>query len=264
MKDSLGDRMKKQYESRTKVKLMRRCPTIIRLDGKAFHTYTRGLNKPFDITLMDHMYLTAQYLCENIMGVKCAYVQSDEISLLLTDYRTTTTEAWFDYNIQKMCSVSASYATAKFNQLRWLVYGDSQFPPKLAQFDSRVFQIADHEEVVNYFIWRQKDAERNSLQSLAQSLYSHKELHGKKSNDLQELCFQKGQNWNNLSSYKKRGTFVRKFYYLDQEEINPYGYTVDEIEEESKLNKENFKTLWKREEETPMFSTQRQTILRLL
>lgn len=200
-KEAIGIRMKDQYESRYKISMTRRCPTIIRLDGKAFHTYTKGLNKPFDETFIMDMQQTAIKLCEEVQGCKMAYLQSDEISLLLTDYEKETTQAWFDYEVQKIASVSASIATAHFNNIR---------NHKLAYFDSRVFQIADHEEVVNYFIWRQQDAIRNSISMLVQSLYSQKQLHGKNTSKMQEMCFQKGQNWNDLSVYKKRGTVIIK------------------------------------------------------
>ena len=116
--DSLGDRMKVNFEVRTRTFLPRRTNTIIRLDGKAFHTYTRGLERPYDLDFMSDMDETAKFLCENIQGCKLAYVQSDEISLLLTDFEDITTEAWFDGNVQKMVSISASMAAAKFNQLR--------------------------------------------------------------------------------------------------------------------------------------------------
>lgn len=219
MKDKLGQRMKDQYESRIRYKLMRRCPTIIRLDGKAFHTYTKGLDKPFDEGLISDMQQTTKYLCENIQGVKCGYTQSDEISLLLADYDEITTQAWFDYNLQKMCSVSASYCTSSFNQLRlerYLNEVDCEIHvvslelPKIAQFDSRVFQIADHEEVVNYFIWRYFDAKRNSVQMLAQSLYSPKELHGKNTGDMLSMCIDKKHPWDELDWSKKYGSFVIK------------------------------------------------------
>lgn len=193
--------MKQQYENRTRFYLQRRTYTIIRIDGKAFHTYTKGLQRPFDEQFCNHMNRTALYLCKNIQGAELAFVQSDEISILLTDFETITTEAWFDGNLQKMCSVSASMATAVFNSMR---------PGKLAMFDARVFQIPDRTEVENYFVWRQKDAVTNSIQSLAQSLYSPKELHGKSCNDLQEMCFQKGQNWNSISGGFKRGRIINQ------------------------------------------------------
>lgn len=219
-------RMKENYESRSKQFLTRRTPVIIRLDGKAFHTYTRGLDKPFDEGLIEDMVETTKFLCENIQGVKLGYCQSDEISLVLTDYDDFKTQAWFDYNVQKMVSISASLATAKFNELRLSRYirvskpeyspqtlmnqlGDNYNMPKLAFFDSRVFNIPK-EEVANYFLARQKDAVKNSIAMLAQSLYSHKELFKKNQSDMQELCFQKGHNWNDLDYNKKRGSTIMK------------------------------------------------------
>lgn len=201
MKDSLGDRMKSFYEVRSKHSLLRRSYTIIRVDGCHFHTYTRGCQKPFDDRLMADMDATAKFMCEEIHGARLAFVQSDEISVLLTDFEKINTEAWFDGNIQKITSVSSSFATAKFNELR---------PGKLAYFDSRVFTIPCYTEVENYLIWRQQNATRNSISSVAQSLYSHKELHKKSSNEQQELIFQKGHNWNDLSSRYKRGRMVLK------------------------------------------------------
>jgi tRNA(His) 5'-end guanylyltransferase len=196
--------MKGQYEDRYRFMLPRRTYTIIRLDGKAFHTYTRGLERPFDVRFMNDMAETATFLCDEIQGAQFAYTQSDEISLLLTDFEKITTDAWFDGNLQKMASVSASLATAKFNQLR------SDITERLAFFDARVFVIPDRVEVENYFVWRQKDATRNSLLALTQSLYSHKEMHGKGWSDMHEMCWQKGHNWNDLPPYKKRGMLVRR------------------------------------------------------
>lgn len=291
-KGSLGDRMKKQYEDRTRFYLTRRQPVIIRLDGKAFHTYTKGLQRPFDKGFIEDMQQTAVYLCENIQGVKCAYVQSDEISLLLTDYDTIKTEGWFDYNVQKMCSVSASLATARFNQLRMLrsvreVDGgigslyhaddvltvDDLKEFKLATFDSRVFAIPDKEEVVNYFIWRQRDAETNSIAMLAQSLYSHSELNKKSCNEMQEMCFQKGINWNNLPFEQKRGSLIINNYYVNNKLIDKYFY-VDNGElkykglpdpEQMKLINSNstIRSKWE-VVETPIFSKIRETILKFL
>jgi len=203
-KDDLGNRMKDFYESRTKTLLPRRTYSIIRIDGKAFHTYTRGLERPFDDLLMKDMDRTACYLCENIQGAKLAFVQSDEISILVTDFDKLTTSAWFDGNVQKMVSVSASLATAKFNALR---------PNKIAIFDSRVFTIPSVIEVENYFIWRQQDTVRNSISSLAQSLFSSKQLHGKNTTDMQDMCMSMGINWNNLSAKKKRGRLIVKTTY---------------------------------------------------
>jgi len=201
-KDNLGDRMKTYYEDRTRYYLPRRNYTIIRIDGKAFHTYTRGMGRPFDDTFMYNMDETAKELCSQIMGAKFAYVQSDEISILLTDFDTLQTQAWFDNNLQKMCSVSASIATRAFNGV--------SLSRKYAEFDSRVFQIPSLSEVLNYYLWRQQDCTRNSIQAVAQSLYSQKQLHGKNTSQLQEMIFQKGTNWNDYKSYYKRGRVVYK------------------------------------------------------
>ena len=210
MKDDLGNRMKENYEGRTKLFLPRRTYTIIRLDGKAFHTFTKGMKRPFDedfITMMDD---TTQLLCEEIQGAKLGYVQSDEISILLTDFDKITSDAWFDGQVQKIVSVSAAMAAAFFNSVNVFNHSD------LAFFDARVFTIPDPVEVENYFIWRQKDAVRNSIAMTAQSLYSHKELNGKSQSQQQEMIFQKGQNWNDLPEGFKRGrTFVKEIGILN-------------------------------------------------
>lgn len=221
MLDKIGDRFKENYENRTRYFLPRRTNILIRCDGKAFHSFTKKCERPFDRDLMDLMDATAIYMCANIAGVKLAYVQSDEISLLLTDFESIKTEAWFDNNIQKMVSISASLATAKFNNtLEELSKDNAEISAKfskdkntLALFDSRIFTVPESEEVFNYFVWRQKDAMRNSIQMAAQALYSHKQLHGKNTNELQELIFQKGINWNDYPVRCKRGVTIVKEYY---------------------------------------------------
>jgi len=205
MKDDLGKRMKENYEHRTRYLLPRRTYTIIRLDGKAFHSYTKNCKclKPFDPELMKAMDISAKQVCNEIQqGVVCAYVQSDEVSVLLTDFSNPKTDAWFSGNIQKMASVSASLMTGFFGAQR------VGFP--LAFFDARVFTIPDSVEVENYLVWRQKDATRNSIQMAAQALFSHKELQGKNCDALQELMWQKGTNWNDYSAREKRGRMILK------------------------------------------------------
>lgn len=204
-KDSLGDRMKADYENRTRFTLPRRTYTIIRLDGKAFHTYTRNLERPFDRKLIDDLKTAAIETCEEIQGAQFAYLQSDEISILLTDFKTITTEAWFDNNLQKMVSVAASIFTANFNLIRQL-----KFNSELAYFDARAFTIPDPIEVANYFVWRQKDWVRNSIQMAAQSVYSQKQLHGKNNEQMQEMLFMKGINWSKYAEDLKNGTIVSK------------------------------------------------------
>ena len=201
-KDSIGDRMKANYEDRYRFSLTRRTPVIMRLDGKAFHTLTRGLEKPFDDSFYYSMIDTASFLCSEIQGAKCAYVQSDEISILITDFDTLTTDAWFDYNIQKMTSVSAGLASAYFTSRFFEEDG-------IAVFDSRVFNIPK-EEVCNYFIWRQLDWIRNSVQMLAQAHFSHKQLHGKNQSAMHDMLHDKGVNWADLPEKWKNGTFIVK------------------------------------------------------
>jgi len=224
-KDELGTRMKSSYEDRARFFLPRRSHTIIRIDGKAFHTYTRGLSRPFDDGFIEDMDATAGYLCKNIQGAKFAFVQSDEISILLTDYDKITTDAWFDNNVQKMASVSASMATSAFMRARLarIEHREREVSNiemlKFAEFDSRVFQIPEWTEVENYFIWRQQDCVRNSISSVAQSLYSHKELNGKNTDEMQEMIFQKGINWNDYGPKYKRGRAIVKEEYEGAGEV---------------------------------------------
>lgn len=224
-KSALGDRMK-AYEAIPKVFCMRRSPVIIRLDGKAFHTFTRGFDKPFDEVIEYAMEATMVQLCENIQGCVLGYTQSDEITLVLCDYQKIDTDAWFEYNVEKMCSVAASMATlyffkamCKYREELW-ESNDISFADKIdlinrkleqgAYFDARCFNVPK-EEVINCLIWRQQDATRNSIQALAQSLFSHKELQGLKCNQLQDKIFtEKGVNWNDLSTYQKRGACAVK------------------------------------------------------
>ena len=228
-KTTIGDRMKNNYENITRYYLTRRMPVIIRVDGRSFHTFTKGFKKPFDDILVKTMQDTMKYLCENIQGCVLGYTQSDEISLVLTDYAELTTDAWFGNNLQKMCSVSASMATLAFNKAfndNIVKYIDNNLDAdcgvtkdlteytkilinarnKGAMFDSRVFTIPK-EEVCNALIWRRQDATRNSIQSVGQANFSQKELHGKSCNDIQDmLMLQKGINWNDYSITLKRGS----------------------------------------------------------
>jgi tRNA(His) 5'-end guanylyltransferase len=217
--------MKGNYENAYRMHLTRRTPAIIRIDGKAFHTFTRGLAKPYDLIFKNIMWYTAKYLCENIQNARLAYVQSDEISILMIDYNKFTTSAWFDNNIQKIVSVSASMATMAFNKCFEKYarnYNKDDFKNKtvdieiyqkkigLAMFDSRVFNIPES-EVCNYFIWRQQDATRNSIELLGREYFSQKELHKVNCNQIQDkLITEKGVNWNDCPTFFKRGVCVYK------------------------------------------------------
>lgn len=218
-KDSLGDRMKENYENRSKTKLLRRTPVIIRLDGKAFHNFTKGFEKPFDKTIVQAMQATMLTLCKEIQGCVLGYTQSDEITLVLIDYSNLETSAWFDYDVQKICSVSASIATLAFNEhfselcLDYLIDYSSEVNDahnraiaKGALFDARCFNIPK-EEVTNCILWRQQDATRNSINSVAQANFSHKELQGLNVNQVQDKLFkEKNINWNDFPTYLKRGS----------------------------------------------------------
>jgi tRNA(His) 5'-end guanylyltransferase len=217
MIDKLGDRMKEFYESRYRIFLPRRMPLIIRIDGKAFHSFTKGFKKPYDHIIRDCMSQTAIELCNQIQGVKIAYIQSDEISLLLTDYDDIKTDAWFDKNLQKIVSVSASITTLAFNKEFYIQYVTASLNQQFleskvfkAQFDSRAF-ILPKEEVVNYFIWRQNDATRNAIQGLGQEHFSHKEIQGISTTQMQEKLFsEKGINFDKEPTWYKRGWTIIK------------------------------------------------------
>ena len=207
----LAKRMKK-YEAVSKGTLMTRMPVILRIDGKAFHTYTRGIRRPFDSILMVAMQETMKYLCENIQGCVLGYTQLDEISLVLIDYKKFTSSAWFDNEIQKMVSIAASMATMELAMKEGCaVYRERA---GLAQFDCRAFNLSK-EEVTNYLCWRQADATRNSIQMVGQAHFPHRELQNKSCNEIQDmLMLQKGINWNDLLIEQKRGSCAIKKEYL--------------------------------------------------
>ena len=263
--DSLGDRMK-AYENITRNYLTRKLPAIIRLDGKAFHSFTRGMKKPFDEIFVRSMQDTMKYLCENVQGCVLGYTQSDEITLVLVDYQDRDSCAWFDNNVQKMVSVSASMATLAFNNAflkntwhyvedtmdaddRDIAY-ESTLTSKFskAMFDSRVFTLPK-EEVVNCLIWRQQDTTRNSIQSVGRANFSHRELHGKNCSDIQDmLMLEKGINWNDYPTHLKRGSCCIKKQY----KIN------EGTEQEAVRNK------WVIDTEIPVFTQDKDYVNRLV
>ena len=251
VRDDLGQRMKSYYENVYRFGLTRRTPVAIRIDGKAFHTFTRGFQKPFDPVLIPAMQRTMKYLCENIQGCKLGYTQSDEITLILTDYDTLTTDAWFGYELQKMCSIAASMATMAFNKFfdeevdMWgrktfeYFWDEGGYDPekisfaqsdmdlvdaydkalrKGAMFDARVFNIPK-EEVTNLVYWRRLDAARNSVQMVGQANFSHNELQNKSCNMIQEMLMtEKEINWNDFPTHLKRGSCCIK---------TPNGWHID-------------------------------------
>lgn len=268
-KDSLCDRMK-NYENVTRTYLTRRMPVIIRLDGKAFHSFTRGFKKPFDEIFVKSMQDTMKYLCENIQGCILGYTQSDEITLVLVDYQSRESDAWFDNNIQKMVSVSASMATLAFNnsfRRNCLDYfgtvenfdTDDYCNTLLkriytAMFDSRVFTLPK-EEVVNCLIWRQQDAVRNSIQSVGQANFSPQQLHCKSCNQIQDMLFvDKIINWNDYPSTLKRGSCCIKKPVVVQQ-------VVDFGDDESTTVTRN---KWVIDNEIPIFTQDKDYVNRLV
>mgnify|MGYP003293419233 CR=1 FL=1 len=245
--DELGKRMKEFYEAIPKTKLVRRMPVAIRIDGKAFHTFTKGFQKPFDEVLGNAMVRTMEYLAKNIQGCVFAYQQSDEITLLLIDYQTLNTCAWFDYEVQKMCSISASMATMAFNRFfcqearnfkdnhcevsecgiglysdgwdneenKALYYKYIDAYHKGAMFDARCFNIPK-EEACNLVYWRQLDATRNSIQMVGQANFSHSELQGCSCNVIQDMLHKQcGINWNDFPTRWKRGVAWKRSAGID-------------------------------------------------
>lgn len=275
-KTSLGDRMKNNYENVNRFYLTRRIPVIIRMDMKAGHTFTRGMKKPFDDIFVKTMQETMKYLCENIQGCVLGYTQSDEISLVLTDYAELTTDAWFGNNLQKMCSVSASMATLAFNKAfndNIVRYIDSHFDTdcdvtrdlaeytkilinarnKGAMFDSRVFTIPK-EEVCNYILWRQQDATRNSIQSVGQANFSDKELHKKSTKDIQDMLMtQNGINWNDYATTLKRGSCCIK--------VND---SLTEYDEAGNICNRIQRSKWVIDNEIPIFTQDRNYVEKLI
>lgn len=258
--DDLGRRMKEYYEQIPKTKLMRRCPVIIRIDGRHFHSFTKNFKRPFDDVLICSMQQTMKYLCENIQGCVLGYHQSDEISLVLVDYQKLTSDAWFDYEVQKICSIAASMATMAFNKIfeqncieysqvipntelgREIMNTYSKATEKGAMFDARCFNIPK-EEVTNCIYWRQLDATRNSIQMVGQAYFSHKDLHGKSCNQIQDmLVIQKGINWNDFPVYQKRGSCCIKESYSTVD-LSTYTGSMDAIT----------RTRWVIDKEIPIF-----------
>ena len=272
--DALGARIK-TYEYVTRNYLTRKLPVIVRLDGKSFHSFTRGFKKPFDEIFVKSMQYTMSCLCQNIQGCVLGYTQSDEITLVLVDYQDRDSCAWFDNNIQKIASVSASMATLAFNrvfqseinQYEWewkssltpqsvsvqeantkYVNTLKQASSKGAMFDARVFTVPK-EEVVNTLIWRQQDCTRNSIQSVGQANFSHRELQGKNCSDIQDmLMLEKNINWNDYPTHLKRGTCcIKKPFKINEN-----------TEQEAIRNK------WVIDTEIPIFTQDKDYVNRLI
>ena len=208
-------RMKENYEKRSRNYLTRRIPVVIRVDGKCFSSFCKRFEKPYDEFLNNSLNKVTQYLCANIQGAKFAERHSDEISILVTDYDSIGTDCYFDYNVQKVCSVVASMATAEFCRILMKesvdsAYGDGDegillWGESWPSFDARCFNLPEH-EIENYFWWRMLDAKRGSINMMAQSKFSHKSLQGLSCDQMQEKLWQEKQiNWAKLPQGQKIG-----------------------------------------------------------
>lgn len=284
-RSDLAERMK-GYEKRNRYYLQRRMPVILRLDMRAGHSFTKGFKRPFDEVFIKSMQETAKYLCENIQNCKVSYQQSDEITLLLVDYDKLNTECFFDYRVDKLCSIAASMATMAFNIFfdknvegeshiftdEWL--DDENFNPnyknkelrdlwsihknaatKGAMFDARCFNISK-EEVTNNFYWRQLDASRNSIQMVGQANFSHKELQNKTCNDIQDMLMtQKGINWNDLPTYLKRGSCcIKREFWIDKNDGCEFSKEYSEALDKSAVDKNAVKrSEWIIDKRIPIF-----------
>lgn len=274
----LSKRMK-EYEERNRMYLQRRIPVLIRVDMRAGHTFLRGFATPFDDIFMKSMQETAKYLCENIQNCKLSYQQSDEITLLLVDYDKLNTDCFFDYRVDKLCSIAASMATMAFNNIfskyvkefdLELAYNDNGIDTeenrklweiykkainKGAMFDARCFNIPK-EEVTNNFYWRQLDASRNSIQMVGQANFSHKELQNKSCNDIQDMLMtQKGINWNDLPTYQKRGSCcIKHEFWIDKNDGCEFSKEYSEALDKSAVDENAIKkSEWIIDTEIPIF-----------
>jgi tRNA(His) guanylyltransferase len=220
VKDSLGDKFK-ELESLTDVRLMRGLPALARVDGKAFHTFTKGLDRPYDSRLSNLMVDTAKFLAQETNAL-LAYTQSDEISLLwYADPTSPGSQIFFDGRVTKMVGELTALASLYFNELLPNVLPDKA--GRRTRFDARIFNTPSQDDSVLYFKWREKDATRNSVSMAASAYYSHKQLEGKNTSQKHDLLFAAGVNWNNYPTFFKRGTYIKK---VKQESV----YTAEEID----------------------------------
>jgi len=213
----LGDRMKAREASAGNL-LPPRMPAVLRVDGRAFHTFTRGFDSPFDGIIEACMDRVATALCEEIGTARLAYGQSDEVSVLLVDYANLGTEQWFGGRRSKMESTAASIATAAFNEALHEAWLSSLNPDRSrflrsklfrAHFDARVFPVPT-DDAINYFFWRQRDAVRNSVLTAGQASLPRRQMHGMKCDDVKVALAELGRPWEELPVRRQRGFAVAR------------------------------------------------------
>ncbi|XP_037774263.1 tRNA(His) guanylyltransferase-like [Penaeus monodon] len=197
----------KEYEDRSSIRLLPLIPTLIRLDGRSFHNFTKGLDRPYDERLRLCMVETMKKLVSET-NARCGYTQSDEITLLLHS-DDAKSMIWFDGKHSKMVSQSAALATLYFNQ-----EVQKHLPDYLERnptFDSRCWQVPTKEEAANAFLWREMDATRNSISMAAHAEFSTRELHGKSASEKQDMLIEKGINWNDYPADSKGVSIAKEF-----------------------------------------------------
>lgn len=205
MKDSLGDRMK-MYEDISRDTLVPKTPVIVRVDGRAFHTFTRTFKRPFDKDIMDAMVDSAECLAADMQNFIIGYVQSDEASFVMYDYPKPETMPWFGNNKQKITTISASVFTGEFND--YLRCCDYDVEP--AAFDARAWNLPEV-EVPNYLLWRYKDWLRNSVYMYAREFFLSSELYEKSISDMHEMLHGINKNWaTDLTPQQRNGTLLVK------------------------------------------------------
>ena len=207
-KDSLGDLMKAYEMSMAGVKVMKGIPLIARLDGRSFHSFTKGLPRPYDQRLSTCMIETTKFLVEETHA-SVGYTQSDEISLAWFIPADSVADYMFDGRVQKLTSILAGLASAKF--LRLVIENIPEKADKIPVFDCRVWQVPTLELAAQAFLWRELDATKNSISMAAHAYFSHNSLQGLNGSDKQErLWAEKGINWNDYPTFFKRGTYVQR------------------------------------------------------
>jgi Uncharacterized conserved protein len=209
------------YRSLTDYKLMPNTYVLAMVDGHRFSKLIKNkFDKPFDDLFIKMMNETAKYLCENIQGVKFAYTQSDEISIVITDFDTPMTDSYFSFRLCKMQSLIAAMATAKFNQMYaklandYKGFGLKKFDMKeypTYTFDCKVWTVPIANDAYAWFLYRQTDCIKNSKAQTAQTYLSHKELVGLTSDEMiAKLKNEKGIDWYDFENGKKYGRLIRK------------------------------------------------------
>jgi tRNA(His) 5'-end guanylyltransferase len=272
MSKSANERFKR-YESSYNLLIPPRTYTIVRVDGKGFSKFTKSMNKPFDEDFSEAMNYAAIELCKEF-NPDFAYTQSDEISLVFTDFAIEA-QQMFDGKIQKLCSTTAAKAAASFNKKLLMIKAEKCFQSETfdleelknntynlmrdishgqavydTMFDSRVFIIPDFREVGNYFVWRQQDATRNSISMAAEKVVGKKAIVGKNGSQRQEMMFEKGVNWNDYKTQFKRGVVIVKEEFEMDAPKSPTGKVM--------------RKRWVVDEDTPIFTKNREYLNSLI